>query len=263
MKVKLKKGDSPEKLLPLLIRARRCMEETLCSGITTSNGGVCKLDATKFLGSTGHCRKHPFGDKTEEATSAPPYFVAAESRYWAAVERRIIGIYEGLEMFRRVPPPMELAPAFLWIAQRGVCFMCWAMGLETYRSPELKLVPDHCHETGMVRALLCGRCNARERGKRDKRAWDCYRRYSPATGWFYLFTREGKPFWDGDPLKNRFTQEEVGMTDSFCRRNPKKALAIYRGFAEKQLSTYVPKLRSYCIERRRVFWGRRPPVHGA
>lgn len=42
-------------------------------------------------------------------------------------------------------------------AQDGVCYLC-GKGPETQRWGRLAL--DHCHETGVVRKLLCHHCNA-------------------------------------------------------------------------------------------------------
>lgn len=40
----------------------------------------------------------------------------------------------------------------LVIAQQGRCAIC--------HTPEYRLVIDHCHETGKLRELLCGKCNS-------------------------------------------------------------------------------------------------------
>lgn len=48
----------------------------------------------------------------------------------------------------------------LWIKQNGVCAICQKPESEVVKSGVVKrLSLDHCHKTGKVRALLCGRCN--------------------------------------------------------------------------------------------------------
>ncbi len=47
----------------------------------------------------------------------------------------------------------------LWNAQGGVCAICFKPEtLIQYGKPQ-RLCIDHCHETGVVRGLLCTRCN--------------------------------------------------------------------------------------------------------
>lgn len=45
----------------------------------------------------------------------------------------------------------------LFVAQNGVCGICKT---ETVGSRGRKLHVDHCHVTGRVRGLLCGKCNS-------------------------------------------------------------------------------------------------------
>jgi hypothetical protein len=40
--------------------------------------------------------------------------------------------------------------------QNGICAIC---GLEQQSTRNIRLCVDHCHDTGMVRGLLCDRCN--------------------------------------------------------------------------------------------------------
>lgn len=41
----------------------------------------------------------------------------------------------------------------------GKCAICGGEGFELVKGQKLKLVIDHCHETGAVRGLLCHNCN--------------------------------------------------------------------------------------------------------
>lgn len=43
----------------------------------------------------------------------------------------------------------------MWDGQNGLCFIC-----HEPPSGDKLLCVDHCHETGLVRSLLCTRCNA-------------------------------------------------------------------------------------------------------
>lgn len=41
----------------------------------------------------------------------------------------------------------------------GFCAICGGEGFELVKGQRLKLVIDHCHDTGVVRGLLCHNCN--------------------------------------------------------------------------------------------------------
>jgi hypothetical protein len=43
--------------------------------------------------------------------------------------------------------------------QRGLCLICGGPETGQYRGKVKSLAVDHCHDTGVVRGLLCGRCN--------------------------------------------------------------------------------------------------------
>lgn len=43
--------------------------------------------------------------------------------------------------------------------QGGVCATCGCPETEMFRGKVRRLSVDHCHETGLVRGLLCGKCN--------------------------------------------------------------------------------------------------------
>lgn len=43
--------------------------------------------------------------------------------------------------------------------QSGVCKICRKEGFLLAESHKMKLVVDHCHETGIIRGLLCHNCN--------------------------------------------------------------------------------------------------------
>jgi len=47
----------------------------------------------------------------------------------------------------------------LFEAQQGVCAICGKPETAILRGKVKNLAVDHCHETGVVRGLLCSRCN--------------------------------------------------------------------------------------------------------
>jgi ribosomal protein S27AE len=44
-------------------------------------------------------------------------------------------------------------------SQKGVCKICQGEGFVMADHHKMRLVVDHCHETGVVRGLLCHNCN--------------------------------------------------------------------------------------------------------
>ena len=44
----------------------------------------------------------------------------------------------------------------MWLAQEGKCKIC---GIEEKYAPKGRFHTDHCHETNIVRGLLCAYCN--------------------------------------------------------------------------------------------------------
>ena len=47
----------------------------------------------------------------------------------------------------------------MWVKQGGKCALCYGDGFLMRAHHRKKLVVDHCHKTGKVRALLCHNCN--------------------------------------------------------------------------------------------------------
>ena len=60
----------------------------------------------------------------------------------------------------------------LWGWQENRCAMC---GFE-----DSKIVMDHCHESGLIRGLLCHSCNLNE-SSNDEFRWQIYRKFPPTT----------------------------------------------------------------------------------
>jgi hypothetical protein len=102
--------------------------------------------------------------------------------------------------------------------QENRCAMC---GFEDY-----KIVKDHCHESGLIRGLLCTGCNLEESRRNDIR-WQIYRKFPPTklvnVKVFYddfsswgptecVFSKEAidTPWWESDPKKSYET------LDCFC-----------------------------------------------
>lgn len=44
-------------------------------------------------------------------------------------------------------------------AQKYVCAICKKPERITHKGATRRLAVDHCHETGVIRGLLCGHCN--------------------------------------------------------------------------------------------------------
>lgn len=47
----------------------------------------------------------------------------------------------------------------LYADQDGLCAICHKAETDTHQGRRKSLSLDHCHDTGAIRGLLCGRCN--------------------------------------------------------------------------------------------------------
>jgi hypothetical protein len=107
----------------------------------------------------------------------------------------------------------------LWEWQEYRCAMC---GFE-----DAKIVKDHCHESGLIRGLLCHSCNLNE-SSNDSLRWQIYRKFPPTmlvnVKVFYndfsswgpkecLFSKDGinTPWWESDK------ELSYQVLDDFCR----------------------------------------------
>lgn len=94
-----------------------------------------------------------------------------------------------------VPPHLSAAQVLRrW--QAGACAMCSA-------SPQ-RLLVDHCHDSGLIRGLLCTSCNTAE-GLGDAPAFTAYRERPPAV-MLGIEEQYGSP-WDGFRLSAREEDE--------------------------------------------------------
>ena len=105
----------------------------------------------------------------------------------------------------------------LWDWQEYRCAMC---GFE-----DAKIVKDHCHESGLIRGLLCTGCNLAE-ARSNQLPWRIYRKFPPTmfvnvkvfyNDWSSFwkqsdFSKEeiNTPWWESDPKKSYET------LDCFC-----------------------------------------------
>lgn len=70
-----------------------------------------------------------------------------------------------VEAWRSWPTPQKGGD--LWEWQDGRCAMCGVMAS--------RIVRDHCHDTGLVRGLLCSGCNTAEGTSNYGGRWDAWR----------------------------------------------------------------------------------------
>jgi hypothetical protein len=112
----------------------------------------------------------------------------------------------------------------LWDWQEYRCAMC---GFE-----DAKIVKDHCHESGLIRGLLCQSCNLNE-SSNDSLCWQIYRKfplamlvnvkvfYNDFSSWGpkeCVFSKEGidTPWWESEKelsyqVLNDFCKQKVSL----------------------------------------------------
>lgn len=125
---------------------------------------------------------------------------------------------------------------FLLNWQNDRCAMC--------SSDKHSLVLDHCHESGLVRGLLCSSCNTTE-PRSPRIEWDIYRQFPPCVLLnvrFFYNDFGSSPY----PVPSHFTKEEViesvdNWSEDFCR-------SIYQDY--DYCRVYLNWLTSY---ERRIF----------
>lgn len=215
----------------------------LCSGLTLG-GRDCNRRATSFAENAGYCHSHiPCEHRDQDLPGKPVAILPEGFREEWEVCRRIISRYVRASLMRDVPPPEELAFHLLRGLQEGLCLMCG----HVFQYPdERDILRDHDHKTGMVRALLCVRCNSKEKKRAFSLKWAVYRLFAPANGWHYRYTG---PYnaqwksWDPDPVVNRVTGAPARLTVGFCEKYPELALAHFLEFAEQVRGSYTPIVR--------------------
>jgi hypothetical protein len=232
----------------------------LCSG-RTKYGMACTAYAKKFAGNVGYCSRHiPPGSHPRDLTDSPKHYFDIEAA--AAKQRalRILNVYKVLAPLRIIPPPEDLAFYFLRAIQNDGCFMCRIMDDPSAAYPHGQhLVEDHDHDSGMVRSMLCRNCNISE-PYGDSLVWRVYRRFHPAKGWHYRYYGMGAQ-WAGqaDPVLNRISGENIGLTKEFCARHPLEGLARYIKFVEQTRDRHAIKIRRYRFDQlNRLYWEGQP-----
>ncbi len=110
----------------------------------------------------------------------------------------------------------------LWDWQENRCAMC---GFE-----DDKIVKDHCHESGLIRGLLCTGCNLEESRRNDIR-WQIYRKFPPTKLVnVKVFYSEMSSFWS----QSDFSKEEINTP--WWESDPKKSYETLDCFCDFQRS---------------------------
>lgn len=229
-------------------------ESFLCAGHLKS-GDKCSSRASQFIGDTGFCARHTPLENRGKTTDRPQSELDALREQYRQSGRTILTTYKQTQVLRQVPPPEKFAFYFLRAIQQDRCFLCIGNGnpfpAELGRN---HLVEDHDHESGMVRALLCRACNTSE-GLSQNLLLKYYRRFSPAKGWHYRYNGRGEQWEVGqpDPVQNRVSCEDSGLTEIDCAKNPTEALNHYLKFARWKVENgYSLMVRSWKFDA----WGR-------
>lgn len=147
------------------------------------------------------------------------------------IEEKIKIIWSELKDYRIIPPPEYIAGNLLIEIQGYSCLICESKN---------DLIHDHCHQSGMVRSILCRRCNVLEGLSGNTRPWKIYRAYAPANGWFFRYSGMNEQWKSGyeDPLPERVKLNEYNGS------MPEEGALYYRNQDQYLVNQYKKLLTS-------------------
>ena len=113
---------------------------------TTSTERMRKWRSLNRERNLEHSRKWQ-ATRKQKAIAGDPRFIHSDEKYYGFIKSRY-GITKEYYLH-------------LLEKQNGVCAICSKVNVHKNKHGSLnkRLVVDHCHSTGLVRGLLCNRCN--------------------------------------------------------------------------------------------------------
>lgn len=144
-----------------VLQCRHCRIDYLPSVKSNRHNGSGVPLCDDCYGVVKHCNKCDQTKPVDEFTKAADK-ACGRSAYCKSCVRQQWKDTPFEEKFRHRQRKFEISHeewTAMRIAQNDLCAICGSAETDIVRGQTIHLSIDHCHETGLVRSLLCGRCN--------------------------------------------------------------------------------------------------------